>query len=76
MLLALGHSGGVHGSAEWWQPKLRDGAGGWCPPAEVARPGVGRSMLSFGGMNGGRPEPTLLGSCFGEDWFPGSELGG
>lgn len=75
MLHALGHGGGIHGSAWRWQPKLRDGAGGWHPPAEVARPGMGRSILPFGSMIGGQPEPTLPGSCFGEDWFPGGELG-
>lgn len=32
-------------------------------------------LLPFGNMSGGRPEPTLPGCCFREDWFPGSELG-
>lgn len=75
VLHTLGRSREERGSAEQRQPKPGDNARGCCPPEEVARPGLGRSILPFGCTNGGWPELTLLGSCFGEDWFPGSELG-
>ena len=72
MLHTLGHGGGVRGSAGSSGMVLEDGVH---HPAEVARPGVGRSILPLGSMNRGWPESTLLGSCFGGGWFPGSELG-
>lgn len=56
----------VGGSAERWQPKLGDSAGRRCPPAEVARPIVGRFILTFGtdpGLN--QPLPGLVSERFG-----------
>lgn len=69
MLQTPGYGREARGRVRHWWPKFGDGAER-CHPAEVPRSGMGRPTLPKG-----QPEAILLRSCFGEDWFLGSDLG-